>query len=64
MNLQATIKHKTDMKWGFYFMDNETEKLIKLSEELLAVENDRNAGIFGCTLDELEKHLDTVIEQS
>ena len=52
------------MKWGFYFMDNETEKLIKLSEELLAVENDRNAGIFGCTLDELKKYLDTVIEQS
>ena len=46
------------------FTNNKIEKLLKLKEELLAIENERNAGVLGCTIDELEKHLDTIIEQS
>ena len=37
------------------------EKLLKLQEELLAVEQDRLAGRSGCTLDELETHLNQVL---
>lgn len=46
-------------------MDIETysrrEKLLKLREELLAVEEDRLEGRAGCTLDELSGFLDDVI---
>lgn len=41
---------------------NRREKIIKLREELLAVEEDRLAGRTGCTLDELDRYLDEVIE--
>ncbi|MCL5972652.1 MAG: type II toxin-antitoxin system Phd/YefM family antitoxin [Firmicutes bacterium] len=37
------------------------EKMLKLREELLAVEEDRLAGRLGYTLDELEGYLDTII---
>lgn len=37
------------------------EKMIWLREELIAVEEDRLAGRAGCTLDELEAELETVI---
>jgi hypothetical protein len=48
-------------------MDIETysrwEKMLKLREELIAVEEDRIAGRNGCTLDELDAYLDDVIEE-
>lgn len=40
---------------------NHREKMLKLREELLAVEEDRMAGRSGCTLDDLEKYLDSVL---
>ena len=47
-------------------MDMETygrrEKMLKLREELLAVEEDRLAGRAGCSLEELDAYLDSVIE--
>ena len=49
-------------------MDIETfskrEKLLKLREELLAVEEDRIAGKVGCTLEELDAYLDTIIDEA
>lgn len=41
---------------------NKREKMLKLREELLAVEEDRIAGRNGCTIDELDQYLDEVIE--
>lgn len=40
---------------------NRREKLLKLREELLAVEEDRLEGRAGCTLDELSDYLDGMI---
>lgn len=40
------------------------EKLRRLGEELLAVEQDRLAGRPGCTLEELEAHLDRIIAET
>ena len=40
---------------------NRREKLLKLREELLAVEEDRLEGRAGCTLDELSGFLDDVL---
>lgn len=37
------------------------EKMLKLREELIAVEEDRAAGNKGCTVDELEAYLDNII---
>ena len=42
---------------------NRREKMLKLREELLAVEEDRIAGRSGCTLDELDAYLDDVIDE-
>ncbi|MCP1109042.1 type II toxin-antitoxin system Phd/YefM family antitoxin [Ohessyouella blattaphilus] len=42
---------------------NRREKLLKLREELLAVEEDRVSGRYGSTLDELEAYLDDVIAE-
>ena len=42
---------------------NRREKMLKLREELLAVEEDRIAGRNGCTLDELDTYLDDVIAE-
>lgn len=39
------------------------EKMLRLREELLAVEEDRAAGDKGMTLDELDAYLDDVIKQ-
>ena len=48
-------------------MDIETysrrEKMLKLREELLSVEEDRISGISGYTLEELDKYLDGIIEE-
>ena len=40
------------------------EKMLKLREELLAVEEDRLAGRIGCTPDELESDLDAIIDEA
>lgn len=40
---------------------NRREKLLKLREELLAVEENRMRGSKGCTLDELDAYLDEII---
>ena len=42
---------------------NRREKLLKLREDLLAVEEDRLAGRTGCSLDELDSYLDNIIEE-
>lgn len=42
---------------------NRREKMLKLREELLTVEEDRLAGRSGCTLDALDAYLDDVIAQ-
>lgn len=42
---------------------NRREKMLKLREELLAVEEDRMAGREGCTLDELDIYLDNVMKE-
>lgn len=39
------------------------EKMLKLREELLAVEEDRLAGRIGLTPDELDSYLDSVIDE-
>lgn len=41
---------------------NRREKMLKLREELLSVEEDSLAGRTGCTLDELDSYLDKIIE--
>ena len=40
---------------------NRREKMLKLREELLTVEQDRLEGRVGCTLDELSDYLDDMI---
>ena len=49
-------------------MDMETyerrEKMLKLREELLAVEEDRLMGRTGCTLDELDEYLGQMIDEA
>ena len=42
---------------------NRREKMLKLREELLSVEEDRISGRAGCTLDELDKYLDDIIDE-
>ncbi|HAW70670.1 MAG TPA: prevent-host-death protein [Firmicutes bacterium] len=39
------------------------EKMLKLREELIAVEEDRHAERIGITPDELERHLDAIIDE-
>lgn len=39
------------------------EKMLKLREEPLAIEKDRLAGRMGCTPDELNSYLETVIDE-
>ena len=43
---------------------NRREKMLKLREDLLAVEEDRLAGRNGCTLDELDEYLDVLLKGS
>lgn len=40
------------------------EKMLKLREELLAVEEDRLAGRAGVTLEELDSHLEGIIDEA
>ncbi len=40
------------------------EKMLKLQDELIAVENDRLQGRNGCTLDELDSYLNSVIAEA
>mgnify|MGYP002774680564 CR=1 FL=1 len=42
---------------------NRREKMLKLREELLSVEEDRMAGRTGTTVDELDAYLDGIIEE-
>lgn len=42
---------------------NRREKMLKLREELLSVEEDRISGRAACTLDELDKYLDDIIDE-
>jgi prevent-host-death family protein len=42
---------------------NRREKMLKLREEFLAVEEDRMNGITGCTIDELDTFLDDMISE-
>lgn len=42
---------------------NHREKMLKLREELLSVEEDRLAGRNGCTVDELSIYLDSIINE-
>lgn len=42
---------------------NRREKMLKLREELLAVEEDRLQGRSGCTLDDLDSYLQNVIDE-
>ena len=42
---------------------NRRENMLKLREELLSVEEDRISGRTDCTLDELDKYLDDIIEE-
>lgn len=39
------------------------EKMLKLREEQLAVEEDRAAGRTGCTVEELDEYLNRIIEE-
>ena len=43
---------------------NRREKMLKLREELLAVEEDRLAGRKGVSLDELDAYLDSLIAEA
>ena len=40
------------------------EKMLKLQDKLIAVENDRLQGRNGCTLDELDSYLNSVIAEA
>lgn len=40
------------------------EKMLKLREELLAVEEDKLAGRSGCDIDELDGYLDAIISEA
>ena len=40
------------------------EKMLKLREELLAVEEDRAMGRWGCTIDELDEYLDAILGEA
>ena len=42
---------------------NRREKMLRLREALLSVEEDRLAGRTGCTLDELDSYLDDMIDE-
>lgn len=42
---------------------NRREKMLKLREELLAVEEDRMAGRMGSTPDELDRYLESIIDE-
>ena len=39
------------------------EKMLKLREELLAVDEDRLTGLMGCEPEELDSYLDSIIDE-
>jgi hypothetical protein len=43
---------------------HQLEKILKLREELLSVEEDRLAGSVGCDIDELDAYLDFIIDNA
>lgn len=43
---------------------NRREKMLQLRETLLSVEEDRLAGKVGCSLDDLEHYLDSIISEA
>ena len=43
---------------------NRREKMLRLREELLSVEEDRLHGNIGCTIDELDSYLDNIINEA
>lgn len=43
---------------------NRREKMLKLREELLAAQEDRQAGRMGCTLDKLDGYLNDIIAEA
>lgn len=43
---------------------NRMEKMLKLRENLLAVEEDKMAGRYGCTLEELDESLNKIISEA
>lgn len=43
---------------------NRREKMLQLREALLSVEEDRIAGEAGCSLDDLEHYLDSIISEA
>lgn len=43
---------------------NRWEKMLKLREELLVIEEDRLAGRTGCGIDELDAYLDGILEEA
>lgn len=43
---------------------NKREKMLKLREELLSVEEDKAAGRKGCNIDELDAYLDEIIDEA
>lgn len=40
---------------------NTENSCVLISEQLLAVEKDRSAGCCGCTIEELEEYLDSIL---
>lgn len=43
---------------------NRREKMLQLRETLLSVEEDRLAGKVGCSLDDLEHYLDSILSEA
>lgn len=43
---------------------NRMEKMLKLRENLLAVEEDKMSGRYGCTLEELDESLNKIISEA
>ena len=65
--LRLCVSPPKNGKGDLVLMDIEAftlrEKMLKLREELLAVEEDRLAGRTGVTPDELDKYLDGIIDE-
>lgn len=49
--------------WSWTSRPTADGKMLKLREELLAAEEERMAGIKGCTIDELNAYLDDIIKE-
>ena len=62
MYFYDTIAIYNLLKQGVFMTKDEA--MLKLRDELLAVEQDRANGIEGYTIDEVEEYLDKIIENS